>query len=573
MSGVHKDIEDIEEITGLVIINRKISSDNLKTILHRGGCTAVTLETVRPDLTFNRAVAVVVSSPGYVREGKNFYSVTDMRGNIAQLYLSNFAKQKLGLNSEGGIVVLLNPVVTIDTSKGYTLKFTVENQQDLIFVGSCKNFSRCNGLRKDGKPCTMPVDLSVDEKCRFHKNSLNQTQSITRQESAIPPRIIQPKPQPKPQPSFELDTFLSVLQGAPSNSRSLSTIAKEKPSILGGCDFIEEVEGELGPTQTSGETLIIGRRDGGVAVPTQSTIFSSRLSDVNRSKSSSQLIPPPLGQSQTSSNSILNASLLTRPLTASTPSNQLEARWKIGSLNVHEKEKERKREILLKSQRDSMIALGNGGQHSILLSLSTLQQNTNSLMKKRGRESGDVSSKTGGVISSQEIESLLNRNSVNEKQAVDEWTDNFIKKLKTIEKKEEQINQNEGINSISIRASHCLNCNRYTDQPLPLCIKGAHHVVTVYTKKRFFECQQCGRRDHILGPGTTIPSHRCQFCGQSSWQSCGKNRSGHAVSGSRLDRCAESRERGLVVSLSETTSRKDRDRMTAIHSSLDYTAK
>jgi hypothetical protein len=547
-----------EEVSGLVLSERRLSAHAMRTLITRGGYECVNLNTVRPDLNFKRALVIVLAKyfPGVKSDGSVLCLVTDLQGNIAQLVLCGQTKNQLSSQNEGDLVLLLQPELTTDLSKGYTLKFSIQNQQDVIVIGTCKYFSRCTGLRKDGKPCTVPVDSSVALRCKYHQNP-NPEPPKQRVMEELKPPIPPTLDSQRINQATKLDSFLDALQQAPKNARSLQSLTARTSSSFGGFDLADDEQDK---------TNISSR----VSIPAPSQIFS-------RSLSSSSGHVSTLSNSSTprTTNSILNASMTApRPL-PTTPT--LESRWKIGSQSALDSQRQRDKEQAKKARTDSLVAMGNS-DHSVLLSIASLQNNSQSQSKKRSR--GDLTSPAaaGGQISQSEIDALLNRQSVNEKQAKDEWTDDFVSRLKTLEKREELIHRDEEVTSILVKASHCVACDRYSENPagLSLCQQKGHNIVLVSTKKRFFECQGCGRRDFVLGgkeTGTVGPSHPCGFCKQVNWRSCGKNKSGAVVAGSKLAKSAEGRESGLVVSLSSETSRRDRDRITALHSSLDFTAR
>jgi hypothetical protein len=552
-----------EEASGLILSERRLSAPALRNLIARGGYESVTLNTVRPDLNLKRALVIVLAKyfPGVRSDGSVLCLVTDLQGNIAQLVLCGQTRNQLSPQNEGDLVLLLQPQLAVDLSKGYTLKFTIQNQQDVVVIGTCKYFSRYTGQRKDGKPCTVPVDTSVGLRCKYHQNPTPETPKQRVLEQPKPP-IPPASESEKTKATTNLDSFLEALQQAPKNTRSLQSLTAKTSSSFGGFDLVDDQEALGVPSR--------------VSIPAPSKIFSRSLSSAPGHLPVSPIVP---NSAPRTTNSILNASM---PAPKPLPTPTLESRWKISSQSALESQRQRDREQSKKARTDSLVALGNS-DHSVILSISSLQSNSkggpDSQSRKRSRgEIATPSSAGGGKLSQKEIDDLLNRQSVNEKQAKDEWTDGFVTRLKALEKREELIYKDEEVTSMLVKASHCLTCDRYSENStgLSLCQQKGHKIALVSTKKRFFECQGCGRRDFVLGgkENTTVgPSHPCGFCKQVKWRPCGKNRSGAIVAGSRLAKSAESRESGLVVSLSSETSRRDRDRITALHSSLDFTAR
>lgn len=619
------------------ITERKLSNEVITSIIKRNNYNLVNFDSLQLELSLKRAVIVIISSYLYEKQTNssqnhqnncnncnNLILITDMRGNIAHLYLPNqifqIIKQQ---NEEGTILILLQPIITKDITKEYLIKFQINNQQDILIVGKYKNFSRCKSFRKDGKKCNMPIDVSISEYCKYHINapitsippppppshSNSNSNSILNAFNVKSKESKQSKEQSlSSSSSSTMDPFLSALLAAPKQTRSLESISKKTPSTSILCDFLDDNNDDNNDNNdcnsnnnnnNQNETFsqkinfICSKKDGSVIVPSQSTVFSKALNtkatslnqsskSIQSSLSSSSLPGSSLPSSNSSgtTNSILRASinqqnqqrnLLQR---SSLNSNSLEKRWNIGT---REQERALKQKNL---KNDTYISIGNGGEHSVILSMNSLLENSKQVGNKRNRNgetidnlSSSSSSSNNKMISKNEIDSLLNRQSINEINARDEWTDAFVTRLKTLEKKEEKIINDEEITSIQIRAAHCQNCNKYTEQPLSLCQKQGHIIHMVSTKKRFIECQGCGRRDYVIGNRINEITHNCSFCGQLNWKECGKNRSGFVVSGSKLDKNSDAKERGLITTLSAETSRKDKDTLTALHSSLDLTTK
>ena len=615
-------VEEIDSTTNLLVKNRKLTDHALSSLIKNETCSPVTLDKVRPDISFRRAVGVVISSRGRNdrNDGGALYFITDMCGHISKLYLSAAARKHFGSKSdEGALVYLINPIVQSNTDNGYMLVFFVERQQDVVVVGNCATFGRCSGTRKDGKPCNMPINTQVTNRCPHH-----------------PENVLYRNPKSQfvfikdPDDTSQVSTHArgegsAVTAQATTASKDIQrsqAIGNQHPGVKTTCptaaliapgDAFAEAMSTPTVTTTKGPTVplystegavstadidledvhdevrhavIVPPRDirftGRVPVPQESSIFSCS----NRVAASQATLPPSRRGEQmltVTRNPLPSTnSLLTKPSTSDFGKSihipTAKERW--GTSNADKRSisgvSANKAGLLSTADHrgDVLQTMGCGGAHSMLLNVTSLHRNAAAAAVASKRPlSQDGSGRTKvprkgveNMATDEKLAELLNRESSHAEEADNEWFDGFQQRMSRLEKQEAKALAEEEIKSVSVRASQCLTCGSLTEYALDLCKKQGHSIQMVHALKRFYECRKCGRRDSTLG-SKLVPKHRCPKCHNHDWIACGKNKTGYIV-GSR-DYDTDNR---LVVSLSADTTRKEFNRVAAVTSLLDNTA-
>ena len=69
---------------------------------------------------------------------------------------------------ETSIIAVLSARVKREEGGGGGLTLSVDKAAQLFKLGTAADFGRCKADRKDGRPCSMAVNLSVAEYCCFH---------------------------------------------------------------------------------------------------------------------------------------------------------------------------------------------------------------------------------------------------------------------------------------------------------------------------------------------------------------------------------------------------------------------
>ncbi|GAQ88020.1 hypothetical protein KFL_003940110 [Klebsormidium nitens] len=122
------------------------------------------------------ATAAVLSEKMTPREsasGRKYglWKVTDLAGFTCSLFLFGDAFEAHWKESEGSVVGLLNAKYKEEkggarSSAPFCL--SAENGQQVFKLGTSADLGLCRGTRKDGMPCTMPINKSEGEYCQYH---------------------------------------------------------------------------------------------------------------------------------------------------------------------------------------------------------------------------------------------------------------------------------------------------------------------------------------------------------------------------------------------------------------------
>eukprot|EP01038_Epipyxis_sp_PR26KG_P012678 gene12678-16999_t len=125
------------------------------------------------------------------------------------------------------------------------------------------------------------------------------------------------------------------------------------------------------------------------------------------------------------------------------------------------------------------------------------------------------------------LEELLNRKSIHEADAEDEWFDEYNNKLDKLSKREYAQDKASSIHSITVKAFVCVTCDNFLTESMPsFCHKNNHTINQITTIKKFFECRNCKLRENTFGNNIKIPMKKCKKCGVFDWIACGKLGSG-----------------------------------------------
>eukprot|EP01032_Pedospumella_encystans_P011924 gene11924-13831_t len=166
-----------------------------------------------------------------------------------------------------------------------------------------------------------------------------------------------------------------------------------------------------------------------------------------------------------------------------------------------------------------------------------------------------------------EIDLLLGRSSTHAAEADSDWSENFNQRMEVLAKREFAQTKAAEVQSIEISAFKCLQCEGRLTQEFPLlCHNNQHTVQKIPAVKRFFECGQCGKREHSLTARKDLstkvvlpPEIRCLTCGAFRWRPCGQRGSG-PLSVSVRDNIGGNKSvegNQLILSASEWTKRGD----------------
>lgn len=102
------------------------------------------------------------------RVGPCARTLGDLDGATRKLFLFGDAFAEHGKEIEGSILVVLAPKISRPEDGAGEVAFSVDKGAQLFKLGWAADFGFCKAERKDGKPCTMAVNVRVCEYCSYH---------------------------------------------------------------------------------------------------------------------------------------------------------------------------------------------------------------------------------------------------------------------------------------------------------------------------------------------------------------------------------------------------------------------
>lgn len=593
---------EIDRATGLLLIDRRIEEAALHRLFQNEQCTMVQLSEFRLDKAIKQAVGLVIfgrgrsrpsCSGGGERDSGALYFVTDLRGNTATMELFQDAKQKFrGVSSigelEGTVLYLISPKVMSDPQRPDTLLFQMTRQQDMVVVGKCPTFGKCDGTRRDGKDCTMPVDTSEATRCKYHKervdSNLSNISTTVVKPKPVPPAAAPQRREPEtatqapPKSNKDIDILQQALKPVVRTAGSSNQILHKKSSAICPQDENDDDdEFEQGAVPVSNRSSLGGtvrnhptvgtssviegeRKDGSVAVPKESRVFKvlaesfyTNLEKQNAARATA------IELQRTSSMSSAPA------LPGTSSSNGLLGNRHNGASRYHElvaQNNKRKLDQSVQEKINNFSKLKCIGGDLVDLDKARLNANRTS-MKQKAVELKSVEASKKKQLDL-DIEALLNMESSHREEAEDDAFKQQMGRLDNLAKREYMVQKDEKVQSLKVRAYQCVTCSATSESPLDKCRRSGHVVNIVSVVKRFYECTKCENRESTLGGSVRLPKHACLRCNEYKWRVCGKRKTGFETS-SRVSASDK-----LVVSMSEDTRRYDVDRVAGAKSALDY---
>ena len=99
-------------------------------------------------------------------------TLSDLDDTSVKLFLFGDAFAEHSKEHEGSLVCLLAPKVGASSHApdggGPGFSLSIDKSGQLFKLGTAADFGLCKGERKDGKPCTMPVNRHVCDYCKYH---------------------------------------------------------------------------------------------------------------------------------------------------------------------------------------------------------------------------------------------------------------------------------------------------------------------------------------------------------------------------------------------------------------------
>ena len=469
-----------------------------------------------------------------VKKDEKYFMLSDLKtSTMAMLFTSSEVLRLWSTlngkqNEQSLAVVVINPIITkteIDNREGYKseprITLEITNMSQLVVIGKVADYGICQAVKKNGDNCRIPINLDETKYCCFHHNST--TSSIGNENISK---------------SSENQYKHKVILHADQNQR-LNVAILPNSLIALGKQHISK------PIVDNNSNL----------VPKTSDILSFAASvHVNKlqQEHQQQQLLLKLQQSQKNSTSLPISNSLTISSSSLIPQRLTS---KIGSLSTNSLIK---KPIIHNNipMIDNIKMVGN-----VLIDVKQLNQNAlnynKSQQNSRKRPISSVTLNSNNMKKQQEmdeIEFLLSKKSSHANEVKIEESIKEDKYIDGLIVKESIALKISTIHSINIIGYHCNDCNKHTEYMIPLCQNNKHKIINIKLIKRFYQCQNCYRKDNVLitfdnmkGEGLTLPKRRCE-CGQYNWVSCGKN--GNVISSNKDNT-------RLVLSLSDHTSGQD----------------
>ncbi|KNC85948.1 hypothetical protein SARC_01894 [Sphaeroforma arctica JP610] len=166
---------ETELYTGLSITQRRISVEWLQKNLNNRQVKRITglsrYFAGTRHATEDFVVMGVLEQMRTTKDGnKEFWSLTDLKGESQSFLLKIEVAKELKADEfkRGSLVAILNPAV-MKKSGDFKSQLVVVNEKDqIINMGDCPDFAICKSKKKDGKKCTMAVNISRSAYCKSH---------------------------------------------------------------------------------------------------------------------------------------------------------------------------------------------------------------------------------------------------------------------------------------------------------------------------------------------------------------------------------------------------------------------
>ncbi|XP_024532694.1 protein MCM10 homolog isoform X1 [Selaginella moellendorffii] len=173
--GSNGSTPDLEVHSGLRIRNRCLSREMLTTKLME--LRFVKLEALKhavigDGVRGSWATIAVLSDKGQPRVSSNsknyvIWKLSCLNESTVSLFLFGDAYKEHWKEAVGSVIAVFDAKVRHDDKKG-DFSLSVADVNQLTVVGTSLDFAICNGKRKDGAPCSVPVNRKEGAYCKFH---------------------------------------------------------------------------------------------------------------------------------------------------------------------------------------------------------------------------------------------------------------------------------------------------------------------------------------------------------------------------------------------------------------------
>lgn len=522
-NNVKKDVY-CDPIFGLRIVNPMISSTELTEKMQ--GRKAVTISSIKQHLSNVQStnsqedwvVAGVLLNKSATKtsiKGSQYtiWKLSDLTAemNTITVFLFSGAYKNLWKIPTSTIIALLNPSVLDNKENKDLATLSVDSERKVMLLGLSRDVGKCKSMKKNGQPCTAPVNLRHCEYCIYHvkqeygkfsKRTDLQSNGLSNTLSNLGKNVQTKKPigtfqqrHPLAQPFIAILGKKDEAQVKKDRERLAmlrgDTKALEKnfdqESNVKSCIGLKKISVELTSQQTKKDYERLNKLRGWSC---NSNPMSSSSSQLEEKKTDTKLtISPRLGLGSKAglidfSEPILKTHVNKAKL------NAIEYVKKFGSF----------KKINPNQIRPSKDVLNEKGA-------------------KRRREEEDVetvdekTAKKKIVLKNRFQEMLEKKSSHTEliEKHQDEETEQYFRKQLAKERMEEKMLTTF---KVPCKAVQCKICNYVAFSSSDLCKKLQHPIKIFDAVKRFFKCGDCGNRTITLD---RIPTESCKRCSGSKW--------------------------------------------------------
>ncbi|KAI9028553.1 hypothetical protein DFJ74DRAFT_659267 [Hyaloraphidium curvatum] len=251
---------DIEKFSNLRITKRLVSESQMDG--HMKGRKVVPLRDITRNMEFGDidgdwVTIGVIAEKTHPRTASNdkkycVVRLNDLKGTQVNLFLFDEAFEVHYKEVVGSIIAVLNPNIARPQESTDPLGINIDVADKFLKIGTSCDLVICKSLRKDGKPCTMPIDAREGAYCMYHIETNFRNSKNRRQEFASGTGEVTMGP-----PKKQVEMMALKQQGM--------GVVRTKPKL--------EADPEADPTPTytfgGGHSITLGTKKGAVARPTR----------------------------------------------------------------------------------------------------------------------------------------------------------------------------------------------------------------------------------------------------------------------------------------------------------------
>ena len=473
------------------------------------------------------AVVVEKSFPKESAKGNKFLvlKIGDLESASFSLFLFGDAFAEHCHKLDFGCVVLITCAkAKADEKGGSGMSFSVSEPDQLMKVGTARDFAICKGIRRDGQPCSMPVNLRHSEYCKYHaghalkklkKAKMNirpqmggsnfyahQAKVLGQHERARIDMMHRQrgKKSVKALSGPQLMNFTKKYTESLPNSRGIGAIQAVAGQARGG--------GGAGVTAT--KTPRFNGNGANIPLPLPGSKRvpagaggSTRMVDLTMSKNSSA------GKSQSGSASFAKA---------------LEFVKAMGGLRAPDPNKTSSIGMRKPAKKKATEEDGGGKVKRKEKQWSSRGEDKPDFLVQKEKKRAALQNKFLNSFSQtrKQTQDAKGAKSLYEKEADQQDMNEASRRLKPLIQKDELTEQLANTHKVKVKCYFCKQCNQCHEWKPVECIRKGHSVATTQATKRFWECASCRKR--LVTVGVAYPAQSCSKCQGTTFNKVGMGR-------------------------------------------------